>query len=98
MAAIINEARAATSTAAAAISLTALIFIFFAGDTKSASFSTAELIISSESTRAITIVIEIHSIDEMLKNMPAATAKTAANRCILKLCSFINTVFNPLKA
>jgi hypothetical protein len=49
-------------------------------------------------TSPIAKTTAIHSVEDILKRIPAATTQTAANKCILALCSSLNKILIPLKA
>jgi hypothetical protein len=96
--AIITAIIAATKTAAAAMSFAAFIFSFLLGDAKSASCSIAELISSVAKTRPIAKVMVIHSVADILHNIPAVIADIVAIACIWAFCSFLISRYSPLNA
>jgi len=93
-----EAAMAHTSTAAAPMSLMSRLRSSRSAFTKSAVHSSDEFIISAETTMAITIIMDIHSMVEMCSIMPATTAHTAATAYIHELCSSLNSTLSPAKA
>jgi hypothetical protein len=95
---IIDAAIELIRTPAADKSFIILIVSCFCGETKSAIFSIAELIISTTNTNPIAKIMAIHSKGEILKNIEAIITQKVAARCILALCSSIKRIRSPLKA